>query len=446
MQGIQKDIDIPVERPTLSTQLSAITHVAKLHMATDNLEYRLVEALEIVSREIGVDKLALFEVSNGSRAPKVILRSEWVAPNITHFGSDQNMLTPLSDLGIERWKIVLSSGVILSGERASFPKAEQIFFEARQSLSSAIIPIFIEDMWWGFLEADDCTLSREWDANSLFFLESIATIFGSAMHKEKVNATIERFNQELYELRLLRDTMAQELDDINNWKSHIFSSFSHEFQTPLYTLLGFSATLLENEELDEDSDIRKTCLQHIYEQSKRLEKLVSEMMYASKLQTQSFQTEMHDIQLEEILSEIETIFRVRSAKASVDFYYEVPQNDLILKGDTPQIRQLVYNLLDFALKATPPNGWISLNVSSDSTHIILRIADSGVGISKQQIDRIFEPFYANADPSNSASGGGLGLSIAKDIVDLHGGFITVDSKENEGAVFTVVLPRSQTKP
>ena len=339
--------------------------------------------------------------------------------------------------GLQRWRDLLSNGIRIQSVVLDGDDAESRYMQTRSVRSYILEPLIIEGLWWGFLEIDQCDEHRQWDDADLAALSVTRSMLSLSLHNEALRDEMEHNAAELYEARIHSVSKSGELDEITRWKNTVFSSFAHEFRTPLYTLLGFSATLIENEELNNDEEIRRMCLQHIFEQSRRLENLVKEVLYVSDLQRPADASRWETVETRELVTAITEEFRAKAEGDGVAFYLELPDNDSHFTCQPEQVQRILENLLGYALGSTHAGNWISLRVTGDDRAVFLSVSDNGVGISSEHITRIFEPFYG----AGKAQSSGLGLSIVKDIVDLHHGFITVESRENEGTVFNVTLPR-----
>lgn len=405
------------------------------------LESKLSNVLRMIVQQTGGNKATIFRVLDGHILPRYYLWPEETESR----GSNYNLERRLSmeSIGLDHWQAKLRSNTLIAGRTNEFNGKEQEFLLRNGGKSFMLIPIIVEEAeWWGFLEISDSNEEPTWTVETKELLHKIAAVIGVAIHEDEVNKSKNMSHTDLIELSLREELLSAELDEMSRWKNQILSTFSHEFQTPLYTLLGFSKTLLENEELDNDKEIRMTCLEHIYEQSRRLEKLVNNMMFASRLHTKSLRVEKHLIDFRSVLGAVHKWADEKALAAKLDFYIEEPQAPVDITCDPGKIERMLENILENALMHTPSPGWVSVKVIPDTDNVVIIIADTGAGISAANISRIFEPFFTAPSKQSSDAGVGLGLSIAKEIVDLHNGFITVESKEGEGSVFTITLPRS----
>lgn len=421
----------------------ALSELAHLQLHAMPVSERIHAALGIIGRVLRAGRTALFGFHVTDATVLLLPSGEWLAdgaPTATNGATLENL--PLEDAGLVRWRTDCDAGALLVGTATSIPEPERQFFRLRGCRGAALSCVPVAGSAWGFLSVEYFHEAVPFDDLSRDFLRAASALVGGILGVDAQERQAERVHDELFEITAMRSSMADELVELKEWKGQLFSSFAHQFQTPLYTLLGFSATLLENEELEQDQEIRRTCLEHIYEQSVRLEKLVSEMMYASRLQSRNYPLRMQQLDVTALVHDLDPMLRATTDRGSVELFIEAPPEAIELDGDPALLRQMIVNLVESALATTPAGGWVSIALSADQGNAILTVTDNGTGIPAERLDRVFEPFLHYASLPSSAAGAGLGLSIARDIVDLHHGFITADSKVGEGTTMTVVLPRS----
>ncbi|MFZ0391092.1 MAG: ATP-binding protein [Calditrichia bacterium] len=219
------------------------------------------------------------------------------------------------------------------------------------------------------------------------------------------------------------------------------SNVSHEFKTPLTSIRGYAETLLN--EVGEDKTLIRKFLQKIEKQTLHLENLVSDVLQLSRVE----RNEITDIQpldalpvLDDLAEDFETIARAKD----LSFYYRKPvEEDKVMVKANPQLLQtLLSNLLMNSIQYNHKGGEILLKVDAGSAMLSIHLKDSGIGISAEEQQRIFERFYRTAESRHIyPEGSGLGLSIVKHIVQLLEGEIKVESTPGEGSTFILNLPR-----
>ena len=228
--------------------------------------------------------------------------------------------------------------------------------------------------------------------------------------------------------------MAEELGGIEVLRTDFINNFSHEFKTPIISIKGF-AEILKDDELPKEE--KNEYLDIIIEESKRLTSLATNVLNLSKIETQVI---LKDIQRFNMGEQIrQSILLLDSKFESKNILLDVNIQDCYINGNKEMLNQVWVNLLDYAIKFNNKNGMVSINMKREEDNILITIIDTGVGINKEAINKIFDKFYQE-DTSHATNGNGLGLSIVKKIIELHGGTIQCDSIVSKGTKFTVTIP------
>ena len=223
-------------------------------------------------------------------------------------------------------------------------------------------------------------------------------------------------------------------------KDRMLATVSHELRTPLTSILGW-ATLLRSH--GADAETTHLALASI-EQSARLQsRLVEDLIVVSKAAAGKLRIDLSEIDLRDVLeASLETMRPAAEAKG-VLLSTSIRVADLRMSGDAARLQQVFWNLLSNAVRFTPEGGKIDLSVSRDNGSVLVRVNDTGAGIESEFLAHVFEPFAQESESGQSLAGLGLGLSIARRLVELHGGTITAASDgRDRGAEFAVRLPLS----
>jgi len=228
--------------------------------------------------------------------------------------------------------------------------------------------------------------------------------------------------------------MCAELESVKLLRNDFINSYSHEFKTPIASINGFASLVLEKDLPEEE---QKEYLKIIVDESSRLSNLATSTILLSKLTAQSIVTDIEEYDLGEQLRECSIILSGKWLQKNMEF--DVSLDHVMYSGNKEMMQHLWINLLDNAVKYTPEGGKVTVSVSEENGYAIVKIADTGEGMSKEVRDHLFDPYF-QGDSSHSRQGLGLGLSIVKRIVELCKGTITVRSKVGEGSIFTVILP------
>lgn len=242
---------------------------------------------------------------------------------------------------------------------------------------------------------------------------------------------------EIGQLSVSFHEMAKELAKLDQMRQDFVSSVSHEIQSPLTSISGFSKAL-KQKKMSEESRLRYLTI--IEEESERLSRLGQNLLQLSYLQQEQHPLKVTayplDEQLRRAVITLEPLWTVKKINMVVDL------EAITVRADKDQLDQVWINLLNNAIKFTPPHGTIRIQLMEKAHHTIVSITDSGIGIPKEELVHIFKPFHkVDKARSSSVKGNGLGLSIVKKIIDMHNGEIQVSSSLGSGTIFTVALPR-----
>lgn len=231
--------------------------------------------------------------------------------------------------------------------------------------------------------------------------------------------------------------MASELNQMEQMRQEFISNVSHEIQSPLTSITGF-ARALQSDQLPQET--RQHYLEIIETESKRLSRMSDNLLKLTSLESKHhpFEPKLYrlDRQLRRIILSCEPLWQ----KKRIELDVELPQ--VSVTADEDLMNQVWINLIHNSIKFTPEDGKIGVKLIEDNNRILIEVIDNGDGVAEAALPHLFERFYkADKARSRTSSGSGLGLSIVKKIVDMHGGEITVKSRLAEGASFIVILPK-----
>lgn len=231
----------------------------------------------------------------------------------------------------------------------------------------------------------------------------------------------------------------EQLDQVNQMKSRFFANISHEFRTPLTLVLGQNQQLqaeLDDPRLDAKFD-------RVDRNGRRLLELVNQVLDLSKLEASNMALKTETIDLIPFLKNLLFSFESLADQKFQALIFDHNLDSLLIVADPEKLERIFYNLLANALKFTPERGRITLKLQMVANLAHIGIIDTGIGIPEAQVPYIFDRFYqAEGGTTHSSPGTGIGLALAKELVELHAGRISVQSVTNEGTEFWVVLPLS----
>ena len=314
-----------------------------------------------------------------------------------------------------------------------------------------ILPIRLQTGIWGFLVAHQCMGNRIWQDEERQGLQQIADNLAIAIYQASLYAELQAEKSSLEEKVLertqhLRDALflAQSADRA---KSDFLALVSHELRSPLTCVIGMASTLLrQTPERLLSEEKQRAYLETIHDRGKRLLAIISDMLDLSQLE--SGQTVLNSANLvmgdlaAQLLEEFASSAETKQIQLSLDdhlHYHETTTHGFT--ADPNRVRQILINLLSNAIKFTPAGGNVVLRLWGNESDIFLQVVDSGIGIQLEYRSVIFEKFQQlDFYRRRSYEGTGLGLALTKQLVELHGGTIEVESSVGKGSTFTVHLP------
>jgi signal transduction histidine kinase len=252
---------------------------------------------------------------------------------------------------------------------------------------------------------------------------------------------LSRAERALKELLAREQEARAEAEAANRLKDDFLATLSHELRTPLNAIVGWT-TLMRTLEMDDEA--RRRAIEIIERNAKSQAALIEDLLDVSRITQGQLKLAWHSVNLPAIVAAaIDAIRPSADAKGLVLTTDMVADPRMTVQGDPVRLQQVVWNVLSNAVKFTQPGGRVDTAVTMDDTHVQLRVADSGRGIRADFLPLIFDRFRrADAGATRTEAGLGLGLAIARQLVEMHGGTVTAASDgENKGATFVVRIPR-----
>jgi two-component system, OmpR family, sensor kinase len=230
------------------------------------------------------------------------------------------------------------------------------------------------------------------------------------------------------------------LKETDTLRRELMANVSHDLRTPIASLQGFFETLLLKErELTREQ--RHTYLETALKHSERLSRLTNELFELSRLDAGDIKPHHEAFALGDLTQDITMKYQLTAERKGIQLQTRIPRSLPLATGDIALIDRVIQNLLENALHHTPAGGRVTLELHDGGDHVLVTLTDTGCGIPADKLDRIFERFYqVDKNEHNRPGGAGLGLAIAKRIVNLHGGDIHVESRVNEGTSFSFPVP------
>jgi two-component system, OmpR family, phosphate regulon sensor histidine kinase PhoR len=305
------------------------------------------------------------------------------------------------------------------------PAAERIFqVGGKRGLQRSVVEVLryhqLVDLWRVAREGQRQTTMLEIGPQHLFL-----QVTGMPLKVSLKGSTLILF-QDLTQLRRLETV-----------RRDFISNVSHELRTPLASLKALAETLQEGA-LDDPPAARRFIIR-METEIDNLTQLVNELLELSRIESGKVPLSFHRIQPCDLLNPAYERMALQVERAGLTLTMDCPSDLPAVFADPDRITQVMINLIHNATKFTPPGGQITLSAYRDGDYMVFFVKDSGVGIAKKDLSRIFERFY-KADRARTGGGTGLGLSIARHMVESHGGFIWAESEEELGSTFYFSLP------
>lgn len=231
----------------------------------------------------------------------------------------------------------------------------------------------------------------------------------------------------------------REVERANRLKSEFLASMSHELRTPLHTIIGF-AELLQEEHDGELNGSQKRFVEHIHRDSGHLLELINDVLDLSKIEAGQLVLRREIYPLARSIGEALDAIRPGAAAKGIQIE-ERGERDAVVDADPLRVKEMLYNLLSNAVKFTPEGGKVWVETGEEAGFVRLTVGDTGIGIPTEEQENIFDKFYQVGNTTRGVrEGTGLGLSITKELVQMHGGWMEVDSTSGQGSRFTFTLP------
>lgn len=224
----------------------------------------------------------------------------------------------------------------------------------------------------------------------------------------------------------------------DNSRRELIANVSHDLRTPLASLQGYLETLLLKNDTLTSEEVMEY-IQTAYENSQRLQKLISELFELASLENNDTTLHFESFSMSELAQDVSQKFKLKAKNKGIKLETKIPEIPAFVSADIGLIQRVLENLLDNAIKYTPEGGKVEISLSIGSSTIETVIKDSGQGISEYEAQHIFERFY-RIEKHRDQDGSGLGLAIVKRIIQLHNSSIDVSPAENEGTIFSFDLP------
>ena len=418
----------------LEPELSQDSHLGIFY----HFEETIRDAMGVMVEAVGVDRICIWINTHDKDRLRFTLAYEWES-GIFRTRSRNGSLTP--DIYFDEhhpWNDVLSKGNCLNSFVRDMAPAEQAELTPRNIKSLLVVPIFIQNDFWGFVSFDHCKKECLFTDSEILIMRSGSRMISNAIIRNEMTS----------QLKIAKEQAEQS----NRSKSIFLSHMSHEIRTPMNAILGIAEIQLQREIFSPETT---ECFEKIYESGDLLLNIINDILDLSKIESGKLELNPIIYDIPSLINDTVQLNHLRYESKPIQFILQIEKNmPFKLIGDVLRIKQVLNNILSNAFKYTE-KGSIEFNVSTeafgaqengDSEKIILvfSVKDTGQGMTEEQLGRIFDEYTRfNLDTNRTTVGAGLGMTITKRLVDFMSGVINVESVPGVGSVFTVKIPQKR---
>jgi signal transduction histidine kinase/DNA-binding response OmpR family regulator/HPt (histidine-containing phosphotransfer) domain-containing protein len=407
----------------------------------------IISAMSCLGKAADVDRTFIYELRKIDGFSCLMnLCYEW-------FKNEQFVLSQRNDHFLQKhllkeWQEQLEEGDCILGTSSTFSQAEARILKQNDIRSLLIIPIFVENQLWGLLDFEDCQNEYQWTESEISILTSATRNIGNTIMRFHINDLREasrlelaNMNCELKEAIKLSGQMAIKADQAHRSRSEFIANVSHEIRTPLTGIIGMTSLLMETEISEE----QRQYLSMTYQSAESLLSVINDILDFSKLEAMQMELDDIDYDLYLMVEELIDMLAIKAHETDLDFDCLIePSVPRYLRGDPVKVRQILTNLIGNAIKFTEiGNVFVHIYIEDTETEpvIIFDVIDTGIGIPKNRMNRLFRSFSQIDGSARRKYGGtGLGLAISKELAEMMGGKINVETEDGKGSCFSFKLP------
>jgi PAS domain S-box-containing protein len=315
-----------------------------------------------------------------------------------------------------------------------------ILQEARNQEDHRWISSDKKDRLWGVLVVHSCGKKRVWQDEEAEIVQQIADQLAIAIQQADL---FNRLKQKQEKLTQTNEALALSNEDLaraTRLKDEFLANMSHELRTPLTAILGMSESLQENI-FGEINPSQEKAIQLIEKSGEHLLTLINDILDLSKIEAGQLELEFSSASIQYLCENSIMFVKQMAFSKNIELQTRIAENIDPIRVDELRIRQALINLLSNAIKFTPQGGKVTLAVELEGEEILFSVTDTGIGISPENLDKLFQPFVQiDSRLNRQYAGTGLGLVLVKRIITKHGGRVVVTSRAGEGSCFAFRLP------
>ena len=270
------------------------------------------------------------------------------------------------------------------------------------------------------------------------------TRFINNMPKDSLQKVEVTTKDEIGQLALAFNSLIDRMAELEEKRRAFVSDASHELKTPLSIIKLLSDSLIQTE--NPDPAFIREFLNDMNEEVERLTRIIERLLDLTQMDSKQLNTQFVHTDMKEVVKDVYKRLMPLAENKNIAFSLNMMEEEVILPIERDSLTEAIYNVADNSIKYTEPGGSVTMELTRDLGSVFVSVIDTGIGIPKEEIQKIFDRFYrVDKARARETGGTGLGLAIALDAVKLHGGFIEVNSEEGIGSKFTLVLPYDEIK-
>ena len=406
--------------------LSAVNAVASRLMSVDNVDFMkcLWDSIALLGRSVDVERVTVWENYTEDGALYCTQVHEWSEGVEMQHGQAHTINIQYAKT-VPTWQSILESKQCVNALVKNMIPVERAQMEKQGIVSMLVVPIFIRDAFWGFVGYDDCVNERVFTEAEESSLRSGGLLLASALLRNEMTSNLIAAKEAALSSA--------------NAKTAFLANMSHEIRTPMNAIIGMTSIAKTADTAEKMED----CLDKISIASRHLLGVINDILDMSKIEARKFALSYETFDFDRMVNNVCAMSASKLEEKCQCFTLDcdpcIPKR---LVGDELRLAQVITNLLSNAVKFTPEHGSIRLDINqtgayADDVELFVSVTDTGIGISPEQQASLFNAFeQADRGISRKYGGTGLGLAISKNIIELMGGNVCLDSMLGKGSSFS----------